>query len=131
MNRRSFLGALAGFAVLPSAQTYKRIWQATESGVLTPDPDFQTYCFRFIPGSKPGLWEVEMFEEGKEPSLAKELPTGVLGVLPNAKYMEWYQYSVGGKKIAKMKMISPTHPKPLLSAEGLKEVCEIGSKTML
>ncbi len=36
MNRRSFLGALLGFAVLPGATTYKRIWKATEAGVLVP-----------------------------------------------------------------------------------------------
>lgn len=33
MNRRNFLGALMGFAVLPSATTYKRIWKAAESGL--------------------------------------------------------------------------------------------------
>jgi hypothetical protein len=36
VNRRGFLGVLLGFAVLPGATTYKRIWKATEAGVLTP-----------------------------------------------------------------------------------------------
>lgn len=29
MNRRSFIAALAGFAILPPATTYARIWKAT------------------------------------------------------------------------------------------------------
>jgi len=37
MNRRGFLGALAGFLILPSARTYQRVWKATASGVLVPE----------------------------------------------------------------------------------------------
>ena len=36
MNRRNFLGALLGFAVLPSAKMYQRVWKATQAGVVVP-----------------------------------------------------------------------------------------------
>ncbi len=36
MNRRNFLGALLGFAVLPGATTYKRIWRR-QRGLLIPE----------------------------------------------------------------------------------------------
>ncbi len=42
MNRRSFLAAMAGFAILPSARTYQRAWKATQAGVLVPSFDVGT-----------------------------------------------------------------------------------------
>ncbi len=59
MNRRGFIGALLGFAVLPAATTYRRIWKATEAGVLVPEVDY-------APPGADGTHAVLFLREGAE-----------------------------------------------------------------
>lgn len=44
MNKRDFLATLAkaaaGFAILPAANTYKRVWHKTAENIWMPNPDW-------------------------------------------------------------------------------------------
>lgn len=58
MNRRNFLGKLlvagAGFAVLPPATTYSRIWKA-QRYVINPDWENANFICEFKYYARPGL----------------------------------------------------------------------------
>ena len=58
MNRRGLLGALLGFAVLPSATKYGRVWKFSESQqIFVPTNDLVYFEMHPCFCNGPGLYE--------------------------------------------------------------------------
>lgn len=98
MNRRLFLSALAGFTILPSASTYKRLWRAT---IVDPFPRVDhlfkpDHVFRFTRGSSPDHWKIETFSGAGLLVHKTEvfIPTAFI---PTASSDKWYHWEAIGE----------------------------------
>lgn len=87
MNRRSFIGgfaaALAGFAVLPPATTYTRLWKAVRpvDPKWIPNPEWVNAPYQIYFWNA-GPFEFTDFSEGKPLRWIVDRKTGTLSRVP-------------------------------------------------